>query len=274
LYLFFNQTFLPEKDATVSFESKAFRYGELVFETIRLHHGKIPLLQSHFERLQIATKTIGLALPKHFSEKLLEQYIQQTAQKNKLSTARIRVTVFGGSGGLFENKAPLFNILIETYPLLPHLYELNTNGLDLCIYTKLRKQADALSSFKNGNFLLYNMAAQFCKQQKCNEALILNTEGKIIETTISNLFIIKNGMIYTPPITDGCVAGVMRKYIMESQEDIVEKSIILDDILSADELFLTNATRGIQWVKQIDGKNYDCRQTAQLWTKLIQPLNN
>ncbi len=273
MYLFFNNKFYDITTPILLAESKAFRYGELIFETIRFANNKIHFLPQHYIRLQNAANLLQINFPKLFNEKILELHLLSLIKKNNLQEARVRVTIFKGEGGLFENEENAFNILIESYTLPNPEYVINSNGLDVCFYKDIKKTTDTFSNYKTGNHLIYNQSALYAKAQKCNEAIVFNIHNQICDTTISNIFIIKDNYICTPPILDGCINGIMRNYILAHEKGIQEKSISENDILNADEVFVTNTIKGIQWVKQIEEKKYNCTKTIQLFKQLVIPLN-
>ncbi len=269
MQIFFNNKFYESTTPVIATDSKAFRYGELVFETIRVQNKKILFFESHFERLQNAATLLHFNLPKLFTAPILQKHIEVTLAKNNLKTARVRVTLFKGNGGLFENEESTLNLLIETYTLPTSNYEFNSNGLDICFYDSMQKPIDTFSNYKTGNHLIYTMAAHFAKQQKCNEAIVSNINGTIADTTISNIFIIKNEKICTPPITDGCVDGIFRKYVIEKIGTVVQESITKNDVLIADAVFLTNTIKGMQWVKRIENTQYESTAVEKLFTKIV-----
>jgi branched-chain amino acid aminotransferase len=273
LYLFFNNKFYDSTTPIIVAESKAFRYGELIFETIRYSNHQIYFLPQHFIRLQNVAQLMEIKFPKHFTEKIVELHILSLLKKNSLTEARIRLTIFKGEGGLFENDDMAFNILIETYPLPNPDFKLNNNGLDLCFFTDIKKTTDKYSNYKTGNHLIYNQSALYAKQLKCNEALVYNINNHICDSTIANVFIIKDGNIFTPPLQNGCIDGIMRGFVLSKVNGIVQKSITENDILQADEVFVTNTIKGIQWVKQIGDKKYSFERIAKLFDQVISPLN-
>ena len=113
------------------------------------------------------------------------------------------------------------------------------------------------------------MAALWAKENKLNDALLLNCNNNIADSTIANIFIIKNGVIKTPALTEGCVAGVMRKHIIETLQqqniEVAETIVNIDDIATADEVFLTNAIKGIMWVRQFGNSNYVNFETSKIF---------
>ena len=201
----------------------------------------------------------------------LEKQVLQTVQKNKLEKlCRVRIQFYGTGGGLYEqeNKQPGF--LVECFPLEESTLQLNENGLVAGVATGLSKSTDSLSNLKSCNALIYAMAARQAKENKWNDALVCNTSGNIIESTIANIFWIKNRVVYTPPLTDGCIAGVMRRHVMD-RINVKEKSLSKQELSDADEIFLTNAIRNIKWVGRIGNSSYSNAQTQQIY-RLLQGL--
>jgi branched-chain amino acid aminotransferase len=144
------------------------------------------------------------------------------------------------------------------------------------IYQEARKSCDVFSNLKSANFLPYSMAALYAKENKLNDCPVLNDSGNIADTTIANLFIIKNGIISTPALTEGCVNGVMRRYLLEKLRDggyeIQESSVSVADMENADEVFLTNAINGIRRVRQFRNKMYSTKRTEEIYSRFIQTI--
>jgi branched-chain amino acid aminotransferase len=140
-------------------------------------------------------------------------------------------------------------------------HELNTEGLDIDIYTQARKVSDSFSMVKSNNYLPYAMAAIWTKKNKLNDCLLLNPYDNICDSTIANIFIVQNNLIKTPAIAEGCVNGVARSYLIDrcKKDNIVisETTISAQDILHASEVFLTNAVAGIKWVKKLGEQTYN-----------------
>jgi branched-chain amino acid aminotransferase len=164
------------------------------------------------------------------------------------------------------------NYIIETWPLPASNGELNSNGLDIGIYTAVKKTADILCNLKTNNFLPYVMAALEAKKQKWNDAVILNSNGRICDSSIANIFLIKEGTVYTPPLHEACVAGVFRKHIITRLPlmgyTCVEKEITIEELLAADEIFLTNSIYNARWVKSIAGKTFGNSLTQKIYAGL------
>ena len=258
-------------------DNRSFRYGEGLFETMRLHRGKIPLWEKHWHRLSASLPSLYFELPKHFtSKKLLEEVLHLAARNNGMHASRIRITVFKGEGGLWETPSSSFNYLIQCWPLEHGDFYMNENGLDTGVFEDGRKTCDAFSHLKSNNYLLYAVAAQYAKQHKWNEALVLNQHGRICDTTIANLFFVSGSQIHTPSLSEGAVAGVMRGYLLEQMQQtgisVQEGAYTVQDLQQADEIFLTNAFYGIRWVKRLGEQQYKFQKSAQFFQEFVKPL--
>jgi branched-chain amino acid aminotransferase len=216
---------------------------------------------------------LGFVATKHFSFENLEKKVLELAIKNNHQhLGRIRITFFREDAGLFEVTNFHPHILIQSFQLSDTVNELNENGLVIDVYPLAKKSCDIFSNIKSNNYLQYAMAALWAKENKLNDALLLNTNNKIADSTIANVFIIRNNEIKTPALTEGCVNGVMRKYIIETLKHnsirVVETIVNIEDIASADEIFLTNAIKGIMWVRQFGNNHYANFETRKIYNLL------
>ncbi len=247
-YVNLNGKIIEADNATVSADNRAFRYGYGLFETMLIKDGKIALAQYHWERLQGGLKALRLELPKLLTIAILEEEVLKTVRKNKLEQlCRVRLQLYADDGGLFDGKTQKPKYIIECYPLEEQIYKLNETGLVMGFAQGLTKANDSTANCKTTNALVYALAAQQAKENKWNDALVLNAEGNIIETTIANIFWIKDKVIYTPPLSEGCISGVMRRYITEHAE-VTEQPLTIGCLKHADGVFISNAIRRIKWV--------------------------
>jgi branched-chain amino acid aminotransferase len=268
-YINLNGKLTEEANASVSHDNRAFRYGYGLFETMLIRDGEIQLASYHFERLFAGMKALALEIPKLMMVEWLEEEIKRTVRKNQLEQlCRVRLQVYAGSGGLLETANPKAEFITECFPLDEHITQLNETGLVVGIAEGVAKAVDSIANYKTTNALVYAIAAQQTKANKWNDALMLNTEGNIIESTIANIFWIKDGQLYTPPLSEGCVAGVMRRYIM-SKTPVIEQPLSIDILNQADEVFLTNAIRGMKWVGSIGEKTYRNSHIHKLYSQLL-----
>ena len=246
------QAFLPTAD-------HSYRYGDGLFETMKTVKGEILFKELHFERLYSGLKILKFNAPALFTKQRIEKQVKELCKKNNCEDlARIRLSVSRGSGGLYDcdNK---FSYLIECWTLVQKGF--NENGLIIDVFPDARKSIDVFSNLKSANYLPYVMAAIWAKENKLNDALILNQHDRVCDSTIANVFWVKDNNIFTPPLNESCVAGVMRKKIIElvtrNSDHLMQEAVLTQEILlQADEIFLTNAITGIRWVKECRGKVY------------------
>ena len=248
-----NGKIIPAADAAVPVDNGAFRYGYGLFETMLVQDGAIRLKQYHWERLLQGVALLGFELPKMLTIDKLEEQVLKLVAKNKLNNlCRVRLQLYAAAGGLYGLTTPQPGYIVECFPLGDDALLLNENGLVAGIAEGVQKSADVLGNLKSCNALIYAIAARQAKARQWNDALISNSNGNIIESTIANIFWIKDGKIYTPPLTEGCVSGVMRRHVMQTIEGIIEQPLTGEMLLDADEVFLTNAIKKVRWVARIE----------------------
>ncbi|MFN8290066.1 MAG: aminotransferase class IV [Chitinophagaceae bacterium] len=276
-FIYFNNRFIPAGEPVLPASNKSFRYGDGLFETIKVAGGKLLLGELHFDRLFSGLSQLKIALPALVNRQKMSGEIMALCQKNKCSErARVRLTVFRGNGGLYEENKDA-GYLIECWPLEKEMDELNQNGLVLDIFPHGRKSQDPLSGLKSSSALIYALAAQYAREQKLNDCLVLNTTGHIADSTIANIFLVKNSKVQTPALSEGCIAGVMRRHLLQSLQnagmDVEETVVSPDDLSTADEVFLTNAIRGIRWVRSFREKEYTCGKTVRIFDQFVQTIS-
>jgi branched-chain amino acid aminotransferase len=276
-FLLYDGSFYPASEPLLPADNRAFRYGEGLFETMRLSKNSIPLWELHWNRLQNSMPCIGITGPVHWTKEAVFNQIQKLVQKNHHQTsARIRLTVFKGEGGIREYPSSPFHSILQSWNLPESAFTWNENGLQLGIFLKGKKACDHYSHLKSSNYLLYLMAAQDARERKWNESLVLNQYGRVSDASIANVFFIKDGVVYTPSLEEGGVAGVMRQYLIQQLRQagriVQEGAYTLEDIEAAEEIFLTNAVQGIRWVQSFNNHTYRNRETAEVYRNFLEPL--
>ena len=256
----YNGKIFSEDENIIGPTNRGLRYGDGVFETLKYKNGKIVLPTQHFQRLWNGMITLDFEIPIHFKPEKLLVEILALIKKNKLKEARVRLTIIRSEGGIYDPKNNTPNYIIEAIKLNEDNGSLNTNGLQVCIYEDAKKSIDTFSNLKTNNYLPYFMGAKFAKKQHCNDAVILNSKGDICDSTIANIFLIKDKAIYTAALSEGCVAGVMRSWLIDTLKQLgykVKEEVMSKDLLiSAEEVFLSNSIYNIRWVATVDNKNY------------------
>lgn len=276
-FLFSDGKILKHDKLLISPNNRSFRYGDGFFETMKWYKGKILLEQLHLERLFHTLHKLQFKPPTYFTAEYIVDAIQQLVAKNQHhQLARVRVTIYRGDGGIYDEQNHFPHLLIQTWALNPMNNRLNENGLTIDIYAAAVKQADHFSMLKSNNYLGYAMAALWAKENHLNDAILLNPQGNIADATIANMFIINNGTIITPALSEGPVSGVMRRYILKQLQDrgyeVKEGIVSVDDLANASEVFLTNAIYGMRWVKQCGKNAYSHQLVPHLYKEIIAPL--
>ena len=272
-----NGKVFKEGTLVVGADNRGLRYGDGLFETIKMIKGKLILEDEHFARLWKGMLTLQFEIPKHFTPDKLKEEIVLLTKKNAHTSARIRLNIYRGDGGLYDAKNHTPNYIIQSW-LLPEGNGMwNSNGLVAGTYEDLKKTCDIVSNIKHNNYLPYDLAALKAKKEKWNDAIILNTHGRICDSTIANIFIIKDGIISTPSLKEGCVAGVMRKKIIQelatTDFELIEKEITKEELMSADEVFFTNSIYNIRWVQRIGDKEYVSTITQKIYAAVLQTIS-
>lgn len=276
MFICLNGKILRAEDPVLLASNRGYRYGDALFETMKVASKNILLETYHFERLFAGLRLLQFEVPKLLTREKLCKEVLLLAEKNNCGDlARIRLSVFRGNGGVYdEERTPQY--LIECWPLNESLNRLNENGLVIDVFPAARKSCDSFSHLKSANYLPYTMAAIYAKANKLNDCLVLNTDGNIADGTIANIFLIKEGVVITPGPDQGCVNGVMRRHLLEKMKDagysIQENPVSVSTLEEADEIFLTNAISGIRWVKQFREKVYSNNLTVEIYNRFIKTI--
>lgn len=273
-YCILNGHLISIYEPAVSFSNRAFRYGDSLFETIRICNNKVMFLRDHITRLKLGMTVLRMNLPAELNTENIYEFIIHLLKHNVHAPhARVRLTVFRNEGGFYTPETNDISFLIESEEL-PAPYEINQKGYWVDIYADIKKSINKLSNIKSGNALMYVMAGIAKQSMKLDDCFIINENGTICESINSNIFVVKNGTLYTAPLSEGCVAGVMRKQIMslatENKILTFESAITSYTLMNGDEVFLTNSVNGVQWVGQFKDKFYTNKMALFFIDKLNQ----
>lgn len=260
-YLLYNDVFHPLNTPIITAENRAFRFGDGLFESMRMIDGKLQLAELHADRLAAGMKALKIDGHALMDPYFLKQKTTDLAKRNKWTgNARFRLSVYRAGAGLYTPENNKNGYLLEGNILPSNTYELNKKGLIVDLFTDLAKPINKFSTLKTSNSLVYVMAGLFKQQNRLDEAIILNDKGFLCESISANLFVVYHKKIYTPALTEGCIAGVMRSAILYLAKinniEVIEAEINPKVLAEAEEVFITNATKGLQWVMGYGRKRY------------------
>lgn len=257
----YNGEYIPIQTPVFTLFSRNVNYGDGIFETIRIKNKKIYFWDFHFDRLQKGIQVLQLNPDTVLQDKtLLQDVILDLTERNDIkNSVKVKIQVFRGEETStvlpVSNNVKTFIFCTET---LPEYYELHAKNV--IIYPDIALQYSVLSSLKTLNRLPYILAGMYARKNHVQDAVLLNTKNELTESTHSNLFYISENQLYTPPLTSGCLDGVMRKVIMQHFK-VTEKPLGINEIKHVQSLFCTNVIRGINPVMHIKNteKIFDTR---------------
>jgi len=276
--IIFNGSLIKREEVKFSIDNRGFRYGDGIFETMRMFDGKLPFLEEHIHRLKAGMSLLQLELSEHFGvsfwrfeiRRIVKYYRQKYPNNEK--NFRIRLAVFRNEGGFYTPTTNKANYIIELIPLERNKFVLNEKGLELGIFRDVFVNTDKLANLKTSNSLPYVLAGLFREEQGFDECLILNHKGNIAEGISANVFFINGNKLITPALSEGCTNGTLRKIILKIAEGIgfkiKEKPCDLSVLEAADEVFCTNTIQGIQWVEHYENCQFTNEKTKQILKKI------
>jgi branched-chain amino acid aminotransferase len=266
---------LIEREENILTQNRAFLYGDGVFETLKIINNKILFLEDHYFRLMASMRVIRMEIPMNFTMEYFEEEVLKVVQENNLSaSARARITVFRNDGGLYLPKTNEVSFLIHTTALENTLYTLKASHYEVDLYKDFYVTKQLLSSIKTTNKLINVTGSIYAHENGLDNCILLNDTKNVVEALQGNLFLVSGKKLITPPVSEGCVNGVMRKQILALAKkinyiEVSEEIISPFDLQKADELFLTNVITGIQSISKYRKKEF----TSNLAHLLVQKLN-
>ena len=272
LLINFNGQILPAESKLLSVANRSFKYGDGLFESMRLLKGHLKFADQHADRLQRGMKALKIDGYSQMDAWFLKDITEQLAVRNKIKHGRLRLTVYRDSGGLYTPSQNAMGYCLEITPTDEPRYFLNPKGLIVDIFTDLPKPTNYLSNIKTCNSLTYVMAGLFKMQNNLDEVFLLNQNGFLCEAGSANVFVYYQNHLYTPALSEGCVEGVMRQIVIDLAKKInipvMEAQINPEILYEADEVFVTNASRGIQSVMGYGVKRYFNKMSKVLMDEL------
>lgn len=260
------------KDQAFLGMNRALQYGDGFFETIRANNGKLNLSNYHLERIQFTAQKLKIEIDPDLLKEFETAMVETLAVNGLAGHARLRLTVYRGGKGRYLPTSNRANYLIEAEELSEG-YQLNPRGLKLELAESVRIHPNFFSNLKSISAEIYVRAALEKQERKYDDLILLNVDDHLVESCDSNLFLRKGQQIYTPPLSSGAISGVMRKFLLENLPKLgfetIETELRIPELESADEIFLSNAIRGVKWVGSYGSKRYfkNCSE------KIIAMLN-
>jgi branched-chain amino acid aminotransferase len=266
---------IVEDNTSLSINNRAFLYGDGVFETLKIVNNKILFLEDHYFRLMASMRILRMEIPMNFTMEYLEGEILKLAKINQLErSARVRLTIFRNDGGYYLPTSNEISFLIAIKPLEKELYSIENETYEVELFKDFYITKHLLSTLKSTNKIINITASIFAKENDYNNCLILNDSKNIVEAINGNIFMVVGYKLITPPISEGCLNGIMRKQILALAKkidhlEVLEEVISPFDLQKADELFITNVISGIQPISKYRKKEF----TNQLSKDLLARLN-
>ncbi|MDO6759174.1 aminotransferase class IV [Tamlana sp. 2_MG-2023] len=271
----FNGTLL-DGNAFLSIQNRGYAYGDALFETIKSSGGKLLFWEDHYFRLMASMRIMRMEIPMSFTMEFLESEIQKTLEANDLEKAssRVKLTVHRNEGGLYAPKTNNVSFVIAVNALSESFYTISEAFYEVDLFKDYYVSPSLLSTLKTNNKALNVVGSIYAKENGLNNCLLLNTNKQVVEALNGNVFLVKGNTIKTPPLTDGCLKGVMRTQLIElvkavPEYELVEDSISPFELQKADEIFITNVMVGIQPVSKYRKKTF----TNEVSKSLLQKLN-
>ena len=267
---------IVSNDTNILTRNRAFLYGDAVFETVKIMDSKVLFLEDHYFRLMSSMRVIRMEIPMNFTMEYLEEQILTLAKsKNMAISSRARITVYRNDGGYYLPQDNTVSFLISVESLDTAFYSINKKDYVVDLYTDFYISKQLLSSIKTTNKIINITASIFANENGLDNCLLLNDSKNVIEALQGNLFMLKGNVLTTPPVSEGCLNGVMRKQILALARkienlEVVEEVISPFDLQKADELFITNVIKGIQPITKYRKKEF----TTDLASKLVRNLND
>jgi len=269
-----------EDDTQISLNNRGYTYGDALFETIKIANGKILFWEDHYFRLMASMRILRMEIPMNFTMEFLEEQIHSTLKANSLENgnARVKLMVHRNTGGLYLPVQNTIGFNITVKSLNAGIFEFNNSFYEVDLFKDFFMAPSLLSTLKTNNKIINVVGSIYANENELNNCLLLNTNKNVIEALNGNLFLIKENTIKTPPLSDGCLKGIMRLQIMRIIEKLPdytleEASISSFELQKADELFITNTILGVQPITKYRKKEFTTEKTKILLKRLNVLIN-
>jgi len=271
-----NGKIVAANDGSLTVANRGYAYGDALFETIRVNAGVILFWEDHYFRLMASMRILRMEIPMTFTPEFLQQEILDLIKESNLmnSSVRIKIQVYRKEGGLYTPIENTIGYNISVSPIPSSFYTISNEKYEVTLFKDHYIAADLLSTLKTNNRLINVLGGIFSKENGFDNCILLNTNKSVVEALNGNLFLVKGNKIKTPPVSDGCLKGILRKQLLKAIKklpdyELEEVSISPFELQKADELFITNVITGIQPVTKFRKKEY----SSNIARKLLGILN-
>jgi len=265
---------IQDSDLQLTVSNRSFLYGDGVFETLKIVNNKILFFEDHYFRLMASMRIVRMEIPMTFTMEYLEEQISKLVEVLAIKdAARVRFTVFRNEGGFYLPNDNSISFVIQASKLENIRYKITKIQFEVDLYKDFIVPSQLLSTLKTANKITHVTASIFAKENQLDSALLINETKNVIEAANGNLFMLMGNKLITPPISEGCLNGIMRKQIISLAKqidsvEVIEAAISPFDLQKADELFITNVIVGIQPITKYRKKEFEVRLANQLLEKL------
>ena len=265
---------IQDSDLQLTVSNRSFLYGDGIFETLKIVNNKILFFEDHYFRLMASMRIVRMEIPMTFTMEYLEEQILKLVEVLAIKdTARVRFTVFRNEGGFYLPNDNSISFVIQASKLENIRYKIPKIQFEVDLYKDFIVPRQLLSTLKTANKITHVTASIFAKENQLDSALLINETKNVIEAANGNLFMLMGNKLITPPISEGCLNGIMRKQIISLAKqidsvEVIEAAISPFDLQKADELFITNVIVGIQPITKYRKKDFEVRIANQLLEKL------
>ncbi len=266
----FNGVLISSENIKLSLENRAFKYGDAIFETVKVLNKKVVFWEDHYFRLMASMRMLRMKIPIEFTLEFLEQEILKTvAAQQEANEYRIRLNIFRKDGGLYTPKTNKIDFTIE---VKESTYQIK-DFYSLDVYKDFYNYSGLLSTIKTNNRMVNTLASIFADENDLDNCILLNEKKGVVEVTNGNIFVVKGKVVKTPALTEGCIKGITRLKVLEilfknKELTVEETSISPFEIQKADEVFITNAIIGVQPVTNYKKKTF----TTEIGKKIASNL--
>jgi branched-chain amino acid aminotransferase len=266
----FNGELVLKENIKLTTDNRGFKYGDGIFETIKVVNKKVIFWEDHYFRLMASMRMLRMKIPMEFTLEFLEKEILKTVAVLEEGTSfRVRLNVFRKDGGLYTPKTNSINYLIEASESNYQTKE--TYEID--VFKDFYNYSGLLSTIKTNNRMLNTLASIYASENDLDNCILVNERKGVVEVANANIFIVKDNVVKTPALTEGCIKGIVRSKVIDiltkNKDFTIEETVISPfEIQKADEVFITNAIMGIQAVTKYKKKSFNTDLAGKLHASL------